>query len=111
MAGIPKSVKELVWNKYIGEKQEGKCYCCRVRTITAFNFEAGHVISKKNGGQPVVENLRPVCKPCNGSMGVKNLEDFRAENFPTGNKKQIKSKGKKKSSSNEIDKFDKWLGF
>jgi 5-methylcytosine-specific restriction endonuclease McrA len=87
MAGIPKSVKELAWNKYIGEKQEGKCYCCKVRTITAFNFEAGHVISKINGGLPIVENLRPICKPCNGSMGHKNLEDFCAEHFPTGTKK------------------------
>ena len=47
MAVVPKNVKEMVWNKYMGNKQEGKCYCCQVRTITTFNFEAGHVISKK----------------------------------------------------------------
>ena len=111
MARVPQSDRELVWKKYMGEKNEGKCYCCQVRTITAFDFEAGHVISKINGGSPTPENLRPICRSCNASMQDKNLEEFRAEHFPSTSKKQPTIKRKKKSPSNEIDKFDKWLGF
>ena len=100
----------MVWIKYMGNKQEGKCYCCQVRTITAFDFEAGHVISIKNGGSNAPENLRPICRSCNASMQTKNLEDFRAEHFPSTSKKKP-AKRKKKSTSNAIERFDKWLGY
>jgi 5-methylcytosine-specific restriction endonuclease McrA len=109
MAGIPKRLKEEVWLKYMGNKQEGKCFCCQTRTISTFDFEAGHVTSRKNGGQPVLENLRPICRSCNSSMGDKNLEDFKSEHFPSTGKRA--SSKKKKSTVNEIDKFDRWLGF
>jgi len=108
MAGIPKTIKELVWEKYMGSKQEGKCYCCKIRTISVFDFEAGHVISKKNGGPTTVENLRPICKSCNASMGDKNLEEFCRHHFPS---KSADKSRKKKSTTNAIDRFDRWLGY
>jgi hypothetical protein len=92
MAGVPKILKEAVWKKYMGNRQEGKCYCCNITTINTFNFEAGHVISRKNHGPTTVENLRPICRSCNGSMGEENLEVFRAAHFPSSKRKLTTAK-------------------
>ena len=87
MAVVPKILKETVWKKYMGNKQEGKCYCCNITTINTFSFEAGHVISVKYKGPTTVENLRPICRSCNSSMGTENLEDFRKAHFPSNKRK------------------------
>ena len=80
---IPKSLKNKVWDHYIGsDKGQGQCYCCR-GTLDSKNFECGHVIPVKNGGQNTLNNLRPICSCCNKSMGTKNLEDFKDEYFPS----------------------------
>ncbi|MFH1639207.1 MAG: HNH endonuclease signature motif containing protein [Chloroflexota bacterium] len=96
MAGVPRKLKETVWKKYMGNKQEGKCYCCNITTIDTFTFEAGHVISTKNNGPTTVDNLRPICRSCNSSMSTQNLEVFRAAHFPS-------SKGKL-TTAKKIDK-------
>jgi len=41
------------------------------------DFHCGHVIAEAKGGETVIENLRPICKKCNLSMGTDNLNDFR----------------------------------
>ena len=87
MAGVPQKLRETVWKKYMGNKQEGKCYCCDITTIDTFNFEAGHVISVKNNGPTTVGNLRPICRSCNSSMGTQNLEEFRKAHFPSSRRK------------------------
>lgn len=73
---IPKAVRMKVWLKYIGNVLDGECYCCN-REIKIDLFEAGHVISEHNGGQIRIDNLRPICKPCNCSCGTMNLDDFK----------------------------------
>jgi len=78
---IPKTVRDKVWNTYIGaELGLGKCYCCSTK-IDSKNFDCGHVIAVAMGGLNTVENLRPVCATCNKSMGIQNLEDFKTEFF------------------------------
>ncbi len=52
------------------------CYCCSVEPITKGNFECGHIISEKEGGEVKLENLRPICGLCNKSMGTKNMLEF-----------------------------------
>ena len=39
-------------------------------------WEAGHVISYKNGGENAVNNLRPICPPCNKDMSSTNWNDY-----------------------------------
>ena len=74
---IPKSVKTAIWDKYIGEDIiKHKCLCCKKCTITNTNFEVGHVISEKDGGTHEIDNLRPICSPCNHAMGTENMVDF-----------------------------------
>jgi hypothetical protein len=74
---IPSAVRNIVWNTYIGSNvKTGKCLCCNSEQISYPNFDCGHVISEANGGDYKVQNLRPVCGNCNGSMGTKNMVEF-----------------------------------
>ena len=79
---IPKHVKTLVWDKYIGsDKAEAACCCCLTTPISIRNFHCGHVISEANGGDLTIQNLRPICAPCNLSMGRQNMNDFTKTYF------------------------------
>lgn len=79
---IHEALKTSVWNKYIGSaKGTALCYCCKQTQITQREFDTGHVIAEVNGGQTHIENLRPICRKCNLSMGIANMEDFRTRYF------------------------------
>jgi hypothetical protein len=74
---IPKHVKTLVWNEFIGsDLKNGRCFSCRKTTIENTNFHCGHVIAESKGGNLTIQNLRPICAPCNGSMGTMSMEEF-----------------------------------
>jgi 5-methylcytosine-specific restriction endonuclease McrA len=74
---IPAAIKTLVWNKWVGEKEaEAGCYACRVTTISMRHFIAGHIVSEKHGGKCTIDNLRPICQPCNLSMGTMNMNEY-----------------------------------
>lgn len=74
---IPKNVRTIVWNHYIGSDIiKHKCLCCKKVAISNTSFEVGHVISEKNGGTHQIDNLRPICFACNHSMGTENMVDF-----------------------------------
>jgi hypothetical protein len=74
---IPKHVKTLCWNLYIGEdKNSSKCVCCNSTTINITSFHCGHVIAEINGGETNINNLRPICSGCNLSMASMNMDDF-----------------------------------
>jgi 5-methylcytosine-specific restriction endonuclease McrA len=76
-SSIPKNVRTIIWNHYIGEDIiKHKCLCCKKVTISNTNFEVGHVLSEKNGGTLEINNLRPICFACNHSMGTENMVDF-----------------------------------
>jgi hypothetical protein len=74
---IPKKIKQLVWNKYIGEENGiSVCQCCQFTKITQMDFHCGHIISNYNGGENILTNLIPICSLCNSSMGTCNMNDF-----------------------------------
>jgi len=50
--------------------------CCGVTKISQMSFHCGHCVSEANGGSLEVDNMRPICSGCNGSMGSKNMNDF-----------------------------------
>ena len=78
---IPKAVKDKVWDTYVGiTKGTGPCHCCD-GVIDSKNFDCGHIVAAANGGENIVENLRPLCATCNKSMGKQNLEDFKQMYF------------------------------
>ena len=74
---IPAAVRKIVWNTYIGkDKNTSKCLCCSAEDISNTNFECGHIMSEKNGGEVNIENLRPICGHCNKSIGGNNMDEF-----------------------------------
>jgi len=79
---IPKHIKTIVWDTYIGaDKAIAACCCCLFTEISIRNFHCGHVISEANGGDLTIQNLRPICAPCNLSMGRRNMNEFTKEFF------------------------------
>jgi hypothetical protein len=74
---IPATVRNSVWNQNIGvEIGKSICMCCKSEPITRANFDCGHITAEKNGGTLELNNLRPICKHCNTSMGTENMDDF-----------------------------------
>lgn len=74
---IPKRVKDLCWDRYIGEdNMTGNCYCCKTAKISYKSFQCGHVMAECKGGKTNIENLRPICSACNSSMGTMNMYEF-----------------------------------
>jgi hypothetical protein len=100
---IPVAVKNTLWSNYFNKDQEGICQCCKKEPITKSNFDCGHVISEKNGGDVHLDNLKPICRACNSSMGIRNMDDFMKQyGFDNLINKKIKiSKNKKQNDSDE----------
>lgn len=87
---IPKSLKNKVWNEYIGkEKGVGICMCCGSE-IDSKKFDCGHIEAVVKGGKTILENLRPICSTCNKSMGDQNLLEFKEKYFPAKQKEEKK---------------------
>jgi 5-methylcytosine-specific restriction endonuclease McrA len=79
---IPKSLKKMVWDKWIGPNiGRTKCLCCKHEEIRQIEFHCGHIIAETNGGETNIENLRPICAQCNLSMGSMNMNDFKKTYF------------------------------
>jgi hypothetical protein len=75
---IPKILREQVWGTYINTLKSD-CLICADKTITAFDFECGHVDAD---GLVSIDNLRPICRLCNSSMGRQNMKEFAETYFP-----------------------------
>jgi hypothetical protein len=74
---IPLVLKRRLWNKYFGEQNGiATCPCCKLSQISTFSFHCGHIVSERNGGLLMLDNLIPLCQSCNSSMGTKSYNDF-----------------------------------
>ncbi len=70
-------MRYAAWNRTIGVTiGVYKCLCCNTSEISQQNFHCGHIVSRHNGGEDVVDNLVPICGSCNSSMGTNNMDDF-----------------------------------
>ena len=75
---VPKIIKDLTWQKWIGDDiAKAKCLCCGVNDIKMNSFHCGHIIAEADGGPTTVDNLRPVCATCNLSMRTRNMLEFK----------------------------------
>ena len=72
---IPPYVREEVWRLY----GSSVCWCCQQESISSKNKHFGHIQAESEGGQPTVDNLRPICQNCNLRMGTQNMYDFMME--------------------------------
>jgi transposase-like protein len=74
---ISKAIKKQLWDSYFGDFQHfPMCPLNCGTSLSPFNFEAGHIISRKNGGSDALVNLLPICGLCNRSMSFKNLDEY-----------------------------------
>lgn len=66
-----------IWDRHIGlDVGKAPCYVCGLHDITQLNFDQGHVQAKGKKGPDTVENLRPQCSNCNGSIKTDNLIEY-----------------------------------
>jgi hypothetical protein len=79
--GIPKKIRDKVWNNAFGPVIKGNCVCCK-EEIDFRKWDCAHIKAHKEGGTDAEENLRPTCAGCNRSMGVENLLDFKKRCYP-----------------------------
>lgn len=77
---ISRKVRTDLWDRDFGKPKPGVCAACHGE-ITVWNFEAGHIIPKSKGGSNHIDNLRPICGPCNKSMGTRNMDDYINEYY------------------------------
>jgi 5-methylcytosine-specific restriction endonuclease McrA len=81
---LPAAVRAAVWNTWNGrDAGTGPCQVCGF-DISHQDFECGHVVAQSRGGRDTVDNLRPICRTCNRSMGADNLDDFKRQFFSQG---------------------------
>jgi len=79
---ISVAFRQNIWYKYSSELKK-LCLCCNHNEISAFNFECGHIISKKMGGKISNDNIVPICSLCNKSMGSTHMFQFMEKmNYP-----------------------------
>jgi len=77
---IPQNVRNKCWDKEFNHNENGICPISRCKNVLTKNgkggFQAGHIISEKNGGKVEFMNLRPICGECNRNMAHYNWEDY-----------------------------------
>ena len=81
---VAKVLRDQVWESFYSKQlpeektTEGKvkCPCCRTNMISQGNHDCGHKQSFIRGGPTSADNLIPLCKQCNLSMGAMHFDDF-----------------------------------
>ena len=86
---LTQTLRDQLWKKYYGNVFEGVCKCCRFNTIRVSNFEAGHILSRKEGGSDHMDNLVPICGSCNRSMGTMHMDEYARELYERSQDKSV----------------------
>ena len=77
---IPKALQNKVWEKEFNAMTNGNCpiyNCTNILDKKVSNsWQCGHIISVMNGGETNLDNLRPICTPCNKNMGGMNWDIY-----------------------------------
>jgi hypothetical protein len=76
-SSISSKLRGDVWRKQFKAKKIGTCpiFDCKTK-IERDNFECGHIVSVKNDGTSVLENLLPICHDCNKKMSSMNINEY-----------------------------------
>jgi 5-methylcytosine-specific restriction endonuclease McrA len=103
---IPVPVKNALWSLHFQTNLNGVCQCCKTETISRNNFDCGHIVSEKEGGNVELTNLRPICRACNSSMGVMNMNEYMKKYGFDKIEKKTDSKTDSKTESKTESKTD-----
>ena len=81
-ASISKRLKTMVWNYRIGSYIGlTLCPCCNDNHISQSEFDCGHIKAESKNGSLKLNNLLPICRQCNLSMGNINMRRFMQTQF------------------------------
>lgn len=76
-----------VWNSIDDQLLPEKiCPICRKNMMVLYDrksWEKSHIIAHSQGGSGEVDNLRPLCKECNRTMGKKHMLKYCEETLPS----------------------------
>lgn len=67
--------KSAVWRKDNGASLDGKCYCCK-DALRREDCQFGHILSVRQGGKAVKDNLHAICYGCNNEMRHEHMYTF-----------------------------------
>ena len=80
---ISKELQEKIWQEEFGACTSGKCtiFCCQniLSKNISNSWQCGHIISHNNGGLTTLDNLRPLCAPCNRLMNDTDWDNYEDE--------------------------------
>ena len=86
---LSKALRKQVWEKCNGKEYVGKCQCCNAKLEVTSSWHGGHKVAEHRGGVTTLSNLVVLCATCNLSMGTKDFDTFKRENFSESNNCQI----------------------
>jgi 5-methylcytosine-specific restriction endonuclease McrA len=79
---VTQAMRRALWvREFGGRTAVGSCAACSGE-ILIDNWDAGHVRAVAHGGATDMQNLTPICRPCNLGMGTMDLHAFRAKIAP-----------------------------
>lgn len=88
---IPKCIRVDLWDKWFGLAMgKVKCPVCKHRDILQMDHEVGHIQAVAKGGSNCINNLVPICRLCNTSMGTMNLVIFTKKWYKSGIRKVLR---------------------
>lgn len=79
---IPKSVRDSVWRKCIGNL-DGHCWACNC-SISFDKWHCGHIQPYSKSGEDKIDNLRPLCQACNLSMSNRDMKSYILQYYSSG---------------------------
>ena len=106
---ITRDLKMSIWNRFFRGSFFGNCPCCKrmMCPMSSGSNETnsvhyGHIIAERNGGPTEWQNIIPVCRTCNLSMGTRNMIDWVKSEFdPEGFQKFMYLLNQYLTNSNE----------
>ena len=74
--GFNEDERDQIFYKTFPSETDKTCKICNEDTITKRNFQAAHIISKKNGGLRHIKNFIATCANCNQTMGSTDIDVY-----------------------------------
>ena len=77
-----------IWKSVFGNNMEGVCKLCNTSALSletrsgVNGWEISHLTSHCDGGSNDLDNVRPLCRSCNRSMGKKEFKAFVFQEYP-----------------------------
>tara|TARA_B110001450_G_C17653444_1_gene494227 strand:- start:1280 stop:2635 length:1356 start_codon:yes stop_codon:yes gene_type:complete len=74
--GFNDDERAQIFYKTFPSETDKICKICNKDSITIRNFDAAHIISKKNGGLRHIKNMIATCGNCNSKMGCIDIDVY-----------------------------------